>query len=713
MLSKLSDKTAKIAIVDNSAATRQLLSETVKSFGYSQIHGMASIKDLIQFMETDDTDLVICSLEAANEYNALNVLNLITKNADLRHLRVCIVYDEEDLYALPKAFELGAIATIAKPFTKETLKQSFAKLIEETEANNANEALVAASFLRQIFEKNADFEGWVEFEKKMLSFFPGSTGLLLTLGEALLSSGRRDEAAQVLNQAMLIDPNLADQAEIIFSKVETDGETLQSLNSASGGKFNALGLDRVVVVDPDETIQTAIKEILLEVGASEVECFSDGVSAAAYIKDNPNPQLVIQEWRIPQLSGPMFIQRIVSEGAASTPIIVLSSLVQPKDMPLIREIGVTNVVEKPFDRTEFLKCVIWTIQQERIPTEQQTLEVKIRKLLKVKDFNEAEQLIARYCSDTKTSMGRQLLINAEWDYAKKDYPAAKAKCIAALKNSIDAINAFTLLGRTLIQMRDFEGALKCLEKAQSLSPNNIERLCSIAESHAETGDLEAAKSAVDSAVDLDPDAVAVQETQVKVAIASDDLDSAKKIMNSLDALENIISYMNNKAVAFARTDRFEDSLNEYEKTVKALPDQKPELKAMVLYNNALALARASRLEEARDKLDMVLIDPPEKIKAKAWSLKARIDQALQSGAAFQLNVNQNAPVPKLPNQSENDGAEPENIVEILPNPGDIGCYMIFQQKDKDPKVDAMLKKPISFTSRVGISREETMKVTSK
>lgn len=712
MLSKLIDKTARIAVVDNSAATRQLLSETVKSFGFSTVHGMANIKDLVQFMETDDTDLVICSLESTNEFNALNVLNLITKNADLRHLRVCIVVDEEEAYAVPKAFELGAVATIQKPFTKETLKQSFGKLIELTETYQANEALVAASFLRPYLEKAADFETWIELEKKMLSFFPGSTSLLLSLGEALLAGGKKNEAVHVLQQALMIDPTIEEMAEVIFSKVAAEGETLATAAVDAEGGVNVLGINRVIVVDPDETIQSSIVELMTEIGVNDVKCFSDGVSAAEHIKENPQPDLIIQEWRIPKLSGPMFIQRAIAEGAAETPIIVLSSLVQPKDMPLIREIGVSNIVQKPFDRSEFMKCVIWTIQQERVPTESQTLEIKIRKQLKTKNFIEAEQLLARYEADAKIPEGRQLLMKAEWDYAKGDYLAAKTKCMKALKASADSVNAFTLLGRTLIQLRDFEGALKCLEKAQTMSPNNIARLCDIAESHTENGDLEAAKEAVEQAKDLDPDAVVVQEAEAKVAIADDNVGAAKKIMNSLEALENIISYMNNRAVAFAKTDRFEESLEEYDKTVKALPDDNFEMKSLVLYNNALALARANRLEEAKEKLDIVLAAPSEKIKAKAISLKTRIDQSLSNGAAFQLNI---APAAKIEKKTTDDagGEEPENVVEVLPNPGDIGCYMIFLAKSKEPKISIMLKKAISFTSRSGIKREETMKVGSK
>ncbi len=227
MLNKLIDKTARVAVVDNSAATRQLLSETVKSFGFPQVHGMANIKDLIQFMETDDTDIVICSLEPASEYNALNLLSLITKNPDLRHLRVCLLVDEDDEYVLPKAFELGAIAAIYKPFTKESLKQAFAQLLNESEVHQANEALVAAAFLRPALEKIANFDAWIDFEKKMLKLFPGSTSLLLNLGEALLTAGKRDEAAQVLNQAVLIDPSLEEQAEIVFSKTVTAKKLLR------------------------------------------------------------------------------------------------------------------------------------------------------------------------------------------------------------------------------------------------------------------------------------------------------------------------------------------------------------------------------------------------------------------------------------------------------------------------------------------------------
>ena len=58
----------------------------------------------------------------------------------------------------------------------------------------------------------------------------------------------------------------------------------------------------------------------------------------------------------------------------------------------------------------------------------------------------------------------------------------------------------------MMKLRDFTSALKCFEKAQSLSPLNIERLCQIAEANSEIGAQEAAKENIDDAKDDDDDA---------------------------------------------------------------------------------------------------------------------------------------------------------------------------------------------------------------
>jgi len=152
-------------------------------------------------------------------------------------------------------------------------------------------------------------------------------------------------------------------------------------------------------------------EYLKNMGAVQIKCFADGKSAASWFNANPRPDLVIQEWRIPQLSGPMLLQRIQSSKAVGSPIIVLSSLIECSDIPFIREMGVAEVIAKPVGKREFISGIIRVMQQDRLPTDHQALERKIRSSLQKGQYAEAKSLAANYCASSKVHEGQKKLIS--------------------------------------------------------------------------------------------------------------------------------------------------------------------------------------------------------------------------------------------------------------------------------------------------------------
>ncbi len=85
-------------------------------------------------------------------------------------------------------------------------------------------------------------------------------------------------------------------------------------------------------------------------GVHEVHAFQDGQKAWEAIESGLQVDAVIMEWKIPNLSGPLFLQRLRMQGQVTLPVIVLSSLVTKKDKNLLREMGVATVVEKPLRR---------------------------------------------------------------------------------------------------------------------------------------------------------------------------------------------------------------------------------------------------------------------------------------------------------------------------------------------------------------------------
>jgi CheY-like chemotaxis protein len=728
---KFADKLAKVMAIEASGATRQLLTETIKDLGFANVQGVASVKDCWGILEVEPVDWIITSLMGDQPENALSLLKVCTLHPQLKSVRVSLFIEPNEKEVLKTAFELGLLSSHSKPITKDNLTKEISEFMKSFAANNWQVSLQAAEYLRKVFQETKAFSERLKLEKNLLDLNPGSPHLLINFAEAQFLSGKNQEGKSTLRQALLLAPDLEEKINVVGKKYMDPKDNLKDV--AGEAKVNVLGIKTVVLVDPDSTIQRAVTDILKEIGVETIQIFNDGEEAAAWIKANPDPDLIIHEWRIPKLTGPLFIQRAVAEGAASTPLVVLSSLVKPEDMPLVKEMGVANIVQKPFDKSEFLKSIIWTVQQDKLPTESSTMERKIRSLIRGKKYKEAGEFVLKFIADETIPNARRKLIDAEYAFCQQDYLKARDCCIESIRLAGDSIFSLNLLGKVLMLLQDFGAALKCMQKAQTLSPLNIERLCQIAEVHTELGDDKTAAAVMNDAKDIDPDAQKVQEAEVNMALSKGDTEKAKKLMQNLDSVNDVVSYMNNKAVALARTGLFKEGIEEYLKTIKALPEDETEMKSRIYYNLALAYARNSDLDEAKAQVEKALIKPSDAIKKKALSLKTRIEKALNDGSDFKLTTTvEAAPAPTLhavsndskdkkpegadgsaaasPEEEEKPMSANELLVRtVLAKRGEIGCFLIY---NSETPMDAMSKKCLEklprFKARAAIERAETL-----
>jgi len=716
MTDKFKDKSASVIVIDSSGPSRQLLGECVKGFGFTKVQGLATVKDALEQLEVEPCDWIITSLNSDQPENAMSLLKLCTMHTELRGTHVSFLLTDAEKVCLPAAFALGLVSWHRKPFTKDSLTQDLGDLLKLFEAKNWNLTLVASDFLRKILQGAENKSDWVEFEKSLLDLYPGTPDLLMFLAEALFAAGNGPAAQMTLQQAVLLQPSLDDAAKKLKAKHPQSGAT-----GAETQAINVLGITNAVIVDSDEAIKNSVKSTLKEIGLDKVEAFDDGPTAAAWIKANPNPGLIIQEWRIPKMPGPLFLQRVIAEGAVSTPVVVLSSLIKKDDMPLLKEMGVAALIEKPFDKTEFLNTIIRTIQQERLPNEDSSMERKIRNLIKTKNKTDLDPLYAQFIAKESIPEAKRKLIEAEYNFFLGDYIKARDLCIESIRQAGDSVLSLNLLGKTLMALQDFAAALKCLTKAQTQSPLNIERLCSIAEANTELGKEKEAKAALEQAQDIDGDNVKVKETEVNLALANGETDKAQSLMHQLDSLDGIVSHMNNKAVALSRCGMVPEGIEEYRKALSALPKDQIEIRAKVSYNLALAYVRASELDDAKRQLEEV-IQNPSKVKGKALSLKKRIEQALEKGTDFQL-IAAAKPAPVVtkeasaPTAAEGEAPAPEAdgpektenellVAPLLAQRGEMGCYLIHKlPKTIDELSSKMLTTIPRYRRRKAIERE--------
>ena len=708
MSKKILDKSASVVALDSSGAARQLLTESIRGLGFENVQGIGAMKDVIALLETDETvDWIVTPLFAdGGTENALTLLKLVTVIPHLKHIRVSLLLEEEESYAINTAFDLGAISIHAKPFNKDSLGQEWERFIKTVEESDGESALIASSYIRSHLKATEQFGQLLMLEKATLEVFPATGKRLLNLAEAQFLESDLPAGKATLRQAKIVDPETEDPGKKLAEQFLPDGVSIDDPEEGEES-INILGIDTVVLVDPDSTVQGAIEEIFKEFGVPNVHVFNDGDEGAQFIADNPNPGLVIHEWRIPKIPGPIFLQKILENGAPAAPIILLSSLIGEEDLPLIREMGVANLVEKPLDKAEFIEKVIWTIQQERSPTDQATMERKIFSLLKRKETDEAQELMAQFLvSDMPEA--RKKMVEASWALYNHDYQQCRDDCIASIKLGGESINILNLLGKSLMLLRDFPTALKCLQKAWDLSPNNIERLCAMAEVQCELGNDGAATAVLETAKDMDPDSEKIVETEGKIALSQGDTEKAREIMSKLDSLANLIGFMNNKAVAFARSGEPHSGIEQYRNAIKSIPEGETEIRSLVFYNLALAYIRLGELEEAKLQLENAINNPSPKIEAKAKSLMARISKSLADGSDFKL---------KSADKKEEKKAEDDDtprvsvnldlVRELQARRGEIGCYLMFQNDEPEPKCEDLLKELPRFKERESIQREES------
>ena len=718
------DRSAKVMVIAQSGAVRQLFTSTIKKSGYDGIRTVASIKDAVGVLEVEPIDWVVTTLFKDSEYNALSLLELISSRLALKDSRVTLILEEEEKEFLPTAYELGLLSHILKPFNKDSLVGLFEDFHKNFEKVAWNHAKVAAAGLRKFLQAENKHSSLLNLEKGMLGVFPGELEYLLNMAKPQVALGMKEKAKASLSQAKLIAFGQESKVKEVAKEILGDEEAEKLDASHEGGAtINSLGINTCIVIDSDDAARKLCADSLKNLGVGEVLEFDDGDAAWHWLSANKNFDLILQEWRIPKLTGPLLVQRIRQKFPVC-PIITISSLLSEEDIPLVQEMGVASIVKKPLSRDELTKSVVYVVQQDRMPTKAQVLEDKIRRLLEAKKYKEALQLREKFKRNRDIPEGKKKIIEAEFAYSEAKFEKARDLAMEVLRTQSDSISILNFIGKCLMQLNDYVAALKCFTKAQTMSPKNVQRLCAIAEASHELGDSKAAGDALEKAQNIDKGNQAIERTQITIDISAGDTEKAKAVLENLESLSNVVSYLNNKAIACARSGLFEEGINLYKKTLESIPQKKVEYKSIVSYNLALAYARMDKLDEATTQLDMVLELGKSQVYLKAKSLLLKIKKAKKFGSKLQLNDNQDKDSSPEQNKPTESGASQdikklekeesktlEEHTEIIAamdsDPGDLCCFRVFVNPEKaSSTVKGLLNQKIRFTPREAVARQE-------
>lgn len=660
-----------VLVIEESTTNRYNIHNALRGIGFRSIKGVDDINQALKALE-EDIGWIFLSFSSLDEPNLFSLLRMPLTYPEARNLRISVFVDELKYRYLSQAFEEGLLSYHLNNFDKNSLDEEIGKLSKILVKNNYDTCLISSEYLREYLLRYEKNKGLLELSEKLLGLYPGRADLLGHYSEALALNGQLNLAAATLKQTLLLEPSL-------FKWVNHIEETYFEKNFMSAQAKtignNILGIKSAVVVDPDEVGINAVIEACEKLGVKNVQGFTDPEIALESLANNKEPTVIIHEWKMPNINGPIFLQRIRQMGFYKSNIFIMSSLVKQSDAPLLGEMGVQDVLEKPLKDKQLIKSLVFAARQQKNITDERFFERKLLGYLSVSDFNSAHRTRRKFFAENKMNDYYQPYIDALFFYYLRDYAKAKVEIFTSIKRGNKSIKVYNFAGKILMKLRDFENALRCLEKANNLSPINIIRLCAIAESNSEMNSFDVAQKTIDKLKKLDPRNKKVVITEANFSLTKGDVDKAQKLIKQIENLDEILAYLNNRGVALAQQNKSDEALNFYSQAISAFPSNRKELLDPVHYNMGLSYIRMDNIDDALKEFKQVKKSNNKRISLKAQRMIKKVKKAEKNHETI-----------KLDNVKEYEEKIESSDLQFISEEdfvcaGDVCCHLIYHDPD--------------------------------
>lgn len=639
MVSRYADGSAQVLLVGEASATTSLRSAFERS-GFANIAVAPDCGTALVALENHRVHWIVAPLGAGEPVTAMHLLDACRQHDDLHQVLLTLILHDNESYCLGKAFELGLFAWISAG----ALDRELEDLLGCMKTNNYDTTQTAADYIRRRLKSEKRFDQLAAFERRLSALYPHHSKQLAALAESSFLTQDSEGGKRALLEAQALGHTRSQELDKISTTY-----LKQSLKEIRP-KYQ---LESCLVIDPDPSVHKTCQDAVAGLGASLVQVFPHGEAAWAWLDEN-TPDLIIQEWKLPGVSGVAMIQRLW--GRVRAPLVVLSSVVGKKDHIIMREMGVSHVVEKPIS-AEALRVQIDRIMiEEAIPTQVRTIHHQLRRLVACGDMSGARDLMRRRVESPPFSPADVHALEGELLLGEGKWVEARDEAIAAVRLDSHNLGSLNVLGKALMKLGDYASALKVLDKARAFSPQNVARLCDISEVQTELGNNDGAEEALALGSSVDQGSSSVRAAEFKHALRIGDGARAARIDLKGAQVNDVVSFLNNRAVALARTGAAAQSVELYTKAFGALPGEYFEVRLLIGYNLGLAYAKQSKLREALQTLEEVVKAGESRVLAKARSLADRIRKALQEGGGVRLRFSKATP------SSESTQAEVSGLV---------------------------------------------------
>lgn len=619
----------KLGIVARTQTQRRQIVDALNLLHLEGLLEFANFFELAVAIDKKEVDWVLCTYLDEEGSSLLDQLPEMTHSALSSPVYCFALLKPAEQTQLPQLFNAGLFGWGELSEAPDAIADHFyrfMKLLEHT----AETHLAALASLEPHLRRNKLWQEALALCEAILHLYPHSDQARLLQIEAYIGIGELGRAEFLLRDMELYDPEVAKRVATLRESLLGENENHHKLLATQ------YAMETALIVDPQAKSLELLQSRLRELGFRRILAFTNGEDAAAAIKGE-RIHFALLAWECPGLSGPYLLQRIREEGNFDLPILIITEMLDRADTQLVKDMGVAYVLKKPVQSEQLTIAAAWAISQAKNPTEAASIERKILGCLGRGDRDNARYMYQKLQSIPTRDPVKDKYIKACLLYSEGRFKQAKDLLIEATHMSKgDNVRVAAMLAKCLMRLGDTKAAVTILKKVSGFSPKNIERLCSLAEVAIQDNDLHVAEESLIEAEKQDPGARVVTETKVKLAAVTGQTDLALDLMKLIADAERVVSYMNNLAVASVKSAETAEGIRLYKNCQRLIPQDRPDLQAIVAYNLGLALIKNKEHSLGSVYIKQALAKGESPVLQRAKSLLQRFDEAKQGGPALRI-----------------------------------------------------------------------------
>jgi tetratricopeptide (TPR) repeat protein len=391
----------------------------------------------------------------------------------------------------------------------------------------------------------------------------------------------------------------------------------------------------LLAVDDDVSVLNQVRRTAMAMGFQDVVTCEDATRALQVLNSDKAFQIALIDLRMPTLTGSAILQVIKNhsnDAVRLMPLLVMMGPVNEAEIRILSEFHISQHVTKPCKDKDLEKAIHDCLQIHTNLNNDEVFFEVFETALQEKDFKKAiEMLEPKLKGDPKSVKYNTLL--AKLHFVRGNVAKAGEILKPVLLSNSEYPLALNLAAKICVKTGKYAEAVANLERAQKVSPLNIQRLIAMGEMHLAAGKIDEAEGKFRKALEFYPTGETAKIGLSRVLIAQGRMDDAQEILKDIEDKEEVASYFNMRGVMLIRAKRFDEAVDLYDKAMRALLDKEKEY--LLIFNMALGYKKKGELAKAKLYAQKCLDKAPGPFE-KATRLLESIEKAEVSQAPIEV-----------------------------------------------------------------------------